>query len=415
MNLKIYGVLRNINCNIKARRKRLAGQIMSPVRRIEGLYPPTERVCAMTFDDGPTTAPCLPNVHHGSLTPHLLDVLKQYNATATFDVIGSTAENYPDVIGAPHTHSVFGTKFDHYAAFEQDALAGVEACPDLLRRMISEGHEVANHSYRHRIFGAEYFIYRKRQFCRTQDDVVADLRRLHDKVLDLSGYEMKLARPPHYVDRIGRGRRLSPTGKHNAYTAYATMCYHYMAANVDGGGYMPTSGNYNQDVQNMVTPLRRLLEADSNALSGAVIFQKDGYNMSIQSPVADALGLQLQLLQEYGYRITGVETLMKLSPFEDVVPDDPCLKSLCDLEAAGYCLGFQNNTFKPDDPISQEQLAAMLTPRRNFTAKKISQRAALTPIEIQRQIAAKFGDCAPVKEANRRAAVIAIWDAVQNF
>jgi peptidoglycan-N-acetylglucosamine deacetylase len=65
----------------------------------------SQPVLAMTFDDGP----------HPSLTPKLLDILKQRNIKCTFFVIGKNAQMYPNII----------------------------------RRMIAEGHEVANHTWTH--------------------------------------------------------------------------------------------------------------------------------------------------------------------------------------------------------------------------------------------------------------------------
>ena len=59
----------------------------------------------LTFDDGPDP----------SYTPLVLDVLGRYGARATFFVVGSRAELYPDLVG----------------------------------RIIAEGHTVANHSWNH--------------------------------------------------------------------------------------------------------------------------------------------------------------------------------------------------------------------------------------------------------------------------
>lgn len=408
MNIQIFSILRKINRYRKTYWKQKAGEIMSSVRRIEFVAPPKERICAMTFDDGPSAAPSIPDQGRGELglTAHLLDVLRSHNATATFCVVGSTKDNYPDEKGALHSHNVFGTKYDHYANFDQDHLAGVEACPDLLKRIVEEGHEVANHSFRHRIFGPEYFVYSKRVFCRDFDEVVADLEQLHGLVKSLSGYEMKLARPPHYVDEVGR------FGWKTAYSAYARMGYHYVAASADGGGYLPTCGDYDKDVEAMVRPLREILEGKPDGLSGALIFQKDGYNMSIESPIADALDLQLKLLAEYGYRVVGVSELMKISPFEDVHADDACLQAVCDLDTAGYCIGFQNNTFRPDAPITKEQLFAMFSKSQDFNARRISQKSPLTETEIQDMISQRFGHSIPVSGRTRRDAVLALWEAV---
>lgn len=60
---------------------------------------------ALTFDDGP----------HPELTPKLLDILRQQGVRATFYVVGRNVEAYPDIA----------------------------------RRIVSEGHEIANHTWSH--------------------------------------------------------------------------------------------------------------------------------------------------------------------------------------------------------------------------------------------------------------------------
>ncbi|PWE27530.1 MULTISPECIES: polysaccharide deacetylase family protein [Rhodobacterales] len=60
---------------------------------------------ALTFDDGP----------HPQNTPWLLDILAQYNAKATFFVIGRNAQRYPEI----------------------------------MRRIVAEGHEIGNHTLTH--------------------------------------------------------------------------------------------------------------------------------------------------------------------------------------------------------------------------------------------------------------------------
>ena len=406
MNQLVFFCLRKINRYFKTRRKKLQGEIMSPVRRIEFVAPPKGRMCAMTFDDGPTAAMCLPSGKKG-LTGHILDVLAKHEAAATFNVIGSTAENYPDVQGQLGTHYVFGTKYDHYACFMQDHLAGAVSCADLLRRMVNEGHEVANHGYRHMIFGAEYFVYRKREFFKNLDEVLEDLSRLHDYVKTETGHEIKLARPPHYVDRIGRF-----TG-HNAYAAYAKMRYHYLAASVDGGGYLPSCGDYDLDVKKMVAHLDKLLDNDPDALSGQIIFQKDGYNMSMESPIADALNLQLELLKNYGYKVVTVSDLMSHSPFEDVAHDDEGLEAIRGLDKLGFTIGFQNNRFKPDERITEEQLTAMCTKRENCVPSRIKSRNYIGEDKIKKIIEETIGGDVTVANSTRRGAAMAVWEAVK--
>ena len=76
----------------------LAAQVLNYV-------PCPEKVVALSFDDGP----------HPITTALLLDVLRHYHAHATFNVVGTKAEE----------------------------------APDLLRRMVTDGDEVASHTYSH--------------------------------------------------------------------------------------------------------------------------------------------------------------------------------------------------------------------------------------------------------------------------
>lgn len=72
---------------------------------IENIYHSYSKRVFITFDDGPST-----------VTPQILDTLKQENVKATFFVLGSR----------------------------------VEAQPDMVKRMYDEGHFIANHGYSHK-------------------------------------------------------------------------------------------------------------------------------------------------------------------------------------------------------------------------------------------------------------------------
>lgn len=74
--------------------------------KIENIYSSEEKRVFLTFDDGPTT----------SVTPLILDLLKQENIKATFFVLGNRAK----------------------------------ANPDLIKREFEEGHYIANHGYTHK-------------------------------------------------------------------------------------------------------------------------------------------------------------------------------------------------------------------------------------------------------------------------
>ncbi len=68
---------------------------------------PESREVCLTFDDGP----------HPEYTPRLLDVLKEHGVRATFFVIGRAASEFPE----------------------------------LVRRMVEEGHVVGNHTFNHKL------------------------------------------------------------------------------------------------------------------------------------------------------------------------------------------------------------------------------------------------------------------------
>jgi peptidoglycan/xylan/chitin deacetylase (PgdA/CDA1 family) len=97
---------------------------------------------AMTFDDGPSS----------ENTPRLLEMLKQRNIKATFFLIGENAA----------------------------------ANPDLVRRILAEGHEIGNHSWTHP------------QLSKLSDDrVTTEITKTQGAIKDASGYTPTLLRPPY--------------------------------------------------------------------------------------------------------------------------------------------------------------------------------------------------------------------------
>lgn len=102
----------------------------------------TQPVVAMTFDDGP----------HPVLTPRLLDILKERNIKCTFFVIGRSAKAHPQII----------------------------------RRMIAEGHEVANHTWTHASLTS-----------RSDDQIRQELRQSEDALVAAANYRPQLIRPPY--------------------------------------------------------------------------------------------------------------------------------------------------------------------------------------------------------------------------
>ncbi len=103
--------------------------------------PSTEKVVALTFDDGPSPV----------WTPRILDVLKEARVKATFFMLGMHVERYPDVA----------------------------------RRVAEEGHEVGNHTYDHH----GIFYYKLEELNRE----VVDAEKI---IKSITGIKTKYFRPP---------------------------------------------------------------------------------------------------------------------------------------------------------------------------------------------------------------------------
>lgn len=97
---------------------------------------------AMTFDDGP----------HATQTPRLLDMLDRWQIKATFYVIGKNVVSHPGIV----------------------------------RRIVSSGHEIANHSWSHPALSKL-----------SSDAVRMELRRTHDAIVNACGTAPLNYRPPY--------------------------------------------------------------------------------------------------------------------------------------------------------------------------------------------------------------------------
>ena len=268
--------------------------IQSDSRKIKSVDIGTRRIAAMTFDDGPCGLAC-PDGR--ALTDFICDTLAKYGFTATFNIIGTTAENYPDHPGKGFLWS--GTRFDHYPRFDDDTFGGAVNNPDIIKRLIACGNELANHGYRHVVCGKVHYPYHQRSYFKTTDEVIADYKRLHSFIYNSFGYTMTGARPPHYCDKINDGG--------NIFDIYLQLNYNYYAASFDAGGWS------NDDTSEaMVNNFKQLLKRDPDALCGAIIYQKDGLSMNGEMLIYEALPKQLKLLLEYGYKIISVKELLDI-------------------------------------------------------------------------------------------------------
>ena len=346
----LYNFARDINHKRKELLWQQNGKRLSAVRRIERVHPlQGKRMVAMTFDDGPCAKDFMGKGK--GLTASILDTLAAYGAKGTFDIIGTTEENYPDQAGEKGSSAFGGIKFDHYPCFGEDLLAGVKNQPQLVRRMVDEGHELASHSWQHRIFGRKRVLYGKRVPLGSMEEVMRDLRTMHEYVKDMFSYEIKLSRPPHYVDGV--------TGGGSVYDAYRMMGYQYLAASFDGDGWQPC-GRYEDELERMLGPMGRALEEDPDALNGQIIFQKDGCNMNLRTPVEDALPAQLKMLTDLGYQVVTVSALLEQSPFLDLAPESPAMPYVKELLARGHIVGYRNNTFHGERALTKREALLML-------------------------------------------------------
>jgi peptidoglycan/xylan/chitin deacetylase (PgdA/CDA1 family) len=96
---------------------------------------------ALTFDDGP----------HGPITNKMLDLLRHLKVPATFFLVGKQIAVYPEIV----------------------------------QRMVVEGHEIGNHTYNH---------YRLPHI--PLEEVAPELNRTRDLVYSLIGSRIRLFRPP---------------------------------------------------------------------------------------------------------------------------------------------------------------------------------------------------------------------------
>lgn len=338
--------------SLKRKFNRNSASYVSYCRRIERVRT-DKRICAMTFDDGPT--------YDADITATLVDILDSFGAKGTFDVIGTTEHNYPDIEGKIGTPAWGGVRYDHYPRFNKDKIGGSKNCPELIQKILLSGHEITNHTYSHVLFGKKNVIYSKRHTLQGFDEVYNDVMSLHNLLSDKHGYSMRFSRPPHYVDKI--------IGGFTSYDVYAKIGYNYLAASFDGAGWLPCETE-EDEISAMVEPIRTTLERDPDALCGQIIFQKDGYNMALRAPVKEGLMHQLKLLNQYGYKVVTVSELMAESPFKDVGREDDDFDYFNMLQRTKPIV-FSDNTLRLDQPMTKGELAMLIAPRDVSVDKRI--------------------------------------------
>ncbi|MBY9078171.1 polysaccharide deacetylase family protein [Paenibacillus sp. HN-1] len=194
-----------------------------------------QKVIALTFDDGPDPVE----------TEQILNLLKQYHAKSTFFAIGERLHAYPEVA----------------------------------RKVVEEGHELANHTYHH--------VYFKRPV--NGNLVVKELERTEEEILNITGKRSGLFRPPggFYDDDLvkistGQGEKL-------------------------------VLWSWHQDTRDWSRPgvYKIANKVIRNARNGDIVLFHD--HVYGQSQTVQALKIILPKLQQEGFRFVTVSELMKSS------------------------------------------------------------------------------------------------------
>jgi len=184
---------------------------------------------ALTFDDGP----------HPRYTPQILDILDEYGIKATFFVIGVNARDYSDT----------------------------------LDKVVSAGHEIANHTYTHLHLS-------DRSVGKLKDEI----EKCEDEIYSRTDIKTKLFRPPEgYIrDKVGQIAK--------------DLDYNVILWDLDTKDWDHT-------------PPEKIAEnVIANIQSGDIILMHDfiGYN----SPTPQALRLFIPKLLEMGYQFVVVSELI---------------------------------------------------------------------------------------------------------
>lgn len=191
-----------------------------------------EKVVALTFDDGPDAR----------YTGQVLDILKDNQTKATFFVIGRMAERYPDV----------------------------------LKRIVKEGHSLGNHTWDHMNLTKV-----------SEDELINQLEKTSQFVHETTDYAIELVRPPY-----------GSVNEQTASTIYK-MGYDIINWSVDTRDWDGTSSS------------AIVSEVESETRPGAVILlhSAGGRGGNLDNTIK-ALPSIIESLQRNGYRFVTIPELL---------------------------------------------------------------------------------------------------------
>ena len=193
----------------------------------------TEKKIALTFDDGPSI-----------YTLEVLNLLKKYNAKATFFCIGKN----------------------------------IEVHPEILQKVIEEGHLVGNHSYSHSKF---FDFYNAKK-------ITEELRKTDELLEKFTSKKINFFRPPYGVTTPSIRRALKVT-------QHKTIGWNIRS--LDGG------------TTNVELILNRIKKRVS---PGGIVLLHDTGEHSVL-----VLEQFLQFLQQNNYQVVSIEELLNLKAYEN--------------------------------------------------------------------------------------------------
>lgn len=193
----------------------------------------TEKKIALTFDDGPS-----------KITLEVLDILKKYDVKATFFCIGKNIEKHPEII----------------------------------KRILSEGHQVGNHSYNHSHFFDFY----------NTKNILEEIKKTDALLEKFTSKKIRFFRPPYGVTTPSIRRALQLSGH---------KVIGWNIRSLDGG------------MKNQEVIYNRIIKRVS---PGGIVLLHDTAKHSVL-----VLEQFLQFLQQNNYTVISVEKLLNLKAYED--------------------------------------------------------------------------------------------------
>ncbi len=205
------------------------------------------RLVALTFDDGPDPA----------FTPQVLDILARYDVPATFFAVGAQMLRHPDIV----------------------------------RRMVAEGHEIGSHTYSHVNISTM-----------SPEMLRLDLNATQRVFESITGRHMAMFRAPYAVDANPRTpSEIAPLATVGA-LGYVTV-----NMNIDPlDWWLPSAGRIAKDT----------IEGIESGLGNVVLLHDGGGD---RQHTVDALPEIIETLQARGYSFVAISDLVGLSA-EEMMP-----------------------------------------------------------------------------------------------